>query len=62
MHSKQHAIEYIKNNNGVVKKDRFIECFEPIGDKLLMQLITDGDVLTSTSGKTTIIFLSDDDV
>ena len=62
MHNKQQAIEYIKNNNGVVKKERFLEDFEPIGEKLLSQLINEGDALTDTSGKTTIIFLADDDV
>lgn len=62
MHSKQHAIEYIKNNNGVVKKERFINDFDPIGEKLLAELISAGAVLTSTSHKTTIIFFPEDDV
>jgi len=57
---KQKAINYIKNNNGVVKKDRFINDFEPIGKELLTRLINEGEVLTSTSNETTIIFLPDD--
>lgn len=61
MHSKQHAIEYIKNAGGVVKKERFIEDFDPIGGKLLAELIADGEVLTSTSVETTIVFIEEDD-
>lgn len=60
MHSKQHALDYIKNNNGVVKKKCFLEDFEPIGEKLLSELIADGRVETSTCKDVTIIFFSDD--
>ena len=58
MSTEEQAVEYIKNNNGRVYKKDFIEDFDPIGEKLLRQIIESGKVLTSTSGKTTIIFLS----
>ncbi|MFZ2452615.1 MAG: hypothetical protein WAW36_19070 [Methylovulum miyakonense] len=62
MHTQQQAIDYIKNNNGVVRKKQFISDFDPIGEKLLAELVADGIVETNTTrdGKLTIIFFADD--
>jgi len=54
------AIKYLKNNNGVIRKNLFIEDFSPIGQSLINELISSGIAHTLTSGQVTIIALSDD--
>ena len=59
MNTTEDVINYIKNNDGVVKKSQFMEDFEPIGDRLIAKLYECGEIEMSTSGSTTILFLSE---
>jgi len=61
MTEEKKAIKYLENNNGVAGIEKFLEDFDPIGEKLIDRLIKKGEIETATSlrNSTTIVLLLD---